>query len=222
MSTVDFSWSNWTTFSITPLHDNGLNFADYEPKVKVLCGAKGILKFLVGCAWKPKELHVANGIFMKPGTIDKPATEEEIENAETKMEMYEQNEAMCKHILMSSVSPHLCSKIKSLAIPNNMWVAICTDVKNKSTLQKMDVRWLLEAMKLTENLDAAAHVSEMEAHFHLMQERVDELTTIGDPINARTYFQIALKSIPESYHATVQTIDTADTLNGGKLWQKKL
>ena len=80
----------------------------------------------------------------------------------------------------------------------------------------MDVRRLLEAMKLTENSDAAAHVSEMEAHFRLMQERVDELATIGDPVNARTHFQIALKSIPESYHATVQTIDTADTLNGGK------
>ena len=34
---------------------------------------------------KPKELHMANGVFMKPGTIDKLATEEEIENAETKM-----------------------------------------------------------------------------------------------------------------------------------------
>ena len=71
-------------------------------------------------------------------------------------------------------------------------------------------------MKLTENSDAAAHVSEMEAHFRLMQERVDELAMIGDPVNARTHFQITLKSIPKSYHATVQTIDTADTLNGGK------
>ena len=216
MSTVDFSSSNRTTFSITPLRDDGSNFADYEPKVKVLCGAKGILKFLEGRARKPKELHVANGVFMKPGTIDKPATEEEIENADTKMDTYEQNEAMCKHILMSSVSPRLCSKIKSLATPNSMWVAICTDVKNKSTLQKMDVRQLFKAMKLTKNSDAATHVSEMEAHFHLMQERVDELATIGDPVNARTHFQIALKSIPESYHATVQTINTADTLNGGK------
>ena len=89
---------------------------------------------------KPKELHVANGIFMKLGTIDKSATEEEIETVETKMDTYEQHKAMCKHILMSSVSPHLCSKIKSLATPNDMWVAICMNVKNKSTLQKMDVR----------------------------------------------------------------------------------
>ena len=77
---------------------------------------------------------------MKPGTIDKPATEEEIENAETKMDTYKQQEAMCKHILMSSVSPHLCLKLKSLVTPNKMWAAIFTDVKNKLTLQKMDVR----------------------------------------------------------------------------------
>ena len=77
-------------------------------------------------------------------------------------------------------------------------------------------------MKLAENLDAAAHVSEMEAHFHLMQEKVDELATIGDPVGARTHFQIALKSAPESYHATVQTINTADTLNGGKTTADKI
>ena len=71
-------------------------------------------------------------------------------------------------------------------------------------------------MKLTKSSDTAAYVTEMETHFHLMQERVDELAMIGDPIGARTYFQTVLKSIPESYHATVQTIDTADTLNGGK------
>ena len=71
-------------------------------------------------------------------------------------------------------------------------------------------------MKLTKSSDATAHVTEMETHFCLMQERVDELATIGDPVGARMYFQTMLKSIPESYHATVQTINMADTLNGGK------
>ena len=80
----------------------------------------------------------------------------------------------------------------------------------------MDVKRLFEAMKLAKSSDTAAHVTEMETHFHLMQERVDELTTIGDPIGAGTYFQTVLKSIPESYHATVQTINMADTLNRGK------
>ena len=71
-------------------------------------------------------------------------------------------------------------------------------------------------MKLAKNSDTAAHVLEMEAHFCLMQEIVDEIVTISDHVGARTHFQIALKSAPESYHATVQTINTADTLNGGK------
>ena len=97
-----------------------------------------------------------------------------------------------------------------------MWAAISTDVKNKSTLQKMDVRQLLKAMKLAENSHTATHILKMETHFCLMPERVNELATIGDPIGARTHFQIALKSTPESYHATVQTIDTTNTLNGGK------
>ena len=40
-------------------------------------------------------------------------------------------------------------------------------------------------MKLAQSSDTTAHVTEMETHFHLMQERVDELATIGDPIGAR-------------------------------------
>ena len=174
------------------------------------------MKFLDNCTQKPTELDIVNGVFIKAGTIDKPATDEEIENAETKMDMYEPNEPLGKHILMSSILPHLCSKIKLLKTPNEMWVIICVDVKNKSTQQKMDVKCLFEAMKLTKNADTATHVSEMEAHFCLMQEIFDELATIRDPVGARTYFQTALKSVPESYHATVQTINTADTLNGGK------
>ena len=77
-------------------------------------------------------------------------------------------------------------------------------------------------MKLTKNSDAAAHVSDMEAHFHLMRDGADELATIGDPIDERTHFQIALKSVPESYHATVQTINTADTLHRGKTTAKDI
>ena len=82
-----------------------------------------------------------------------------------------------------------------MATANEMWTKICSDVKTKSTLHKMDMKCHFESMKLAENLDAAAHVTEMEAHFRLMQERVDELATIGDPVDVRTYFQITLKSV---------------------------
>ena len=133
MSTVNFSSYSHTISSLVPLHDNRSNFADYELKVKVLCGAKGILKFLEGQVWKPTELTIVNGIFMKAGTHDKPATEEEIETAESKMDTYEQNEALCKYILMSLILPCLCLKIKSSKTPNKMWVQICSDVKTKST-----------------------------------------------------------------------------------------
>ena len=126
-------------------------------------------------------MTVVNGISMKAGTHNKPATEEEIKTTESKMDTYKQNEVLCKHILMSLVLPHLCSKIKSLKTPNKMWVQICSDVKTKSTLQKMDIKCLFESIKLTENSDATTHVTEMEAHFCLMQERVDKLTTIGNP-----------------------------------------
>ena len=130
MTTVNFSSSDHTTFLITPIHDDGSNFADYEPKVKVLCGLKGTVKFLEGHVQKTYRISHVNGVYMKAGTIDKPVTDKEIKNVEMKMDIYEQNEALCKHILMSSVLPYLCSKIKSLQKPNEMWVIICADVQN--------------------------------------------------------------------------------------------
>ena len=105
---------------------------------------------------------------MKAGTINKPAADKEIENAEMKMDTYEQMR-LCVNTSSCPVSPCLCSKIKSLNTPNKVWVIICADVKHKSTLQKMDVKCLFEAIKLAENMDATTHVTEMEAHFHLMQ-----------------------------------------------------
>ena len=94
MFTVNFSSSNCKTFSINLPHDGRLNFADYEPKVKVQCASKRILKFLEGQVWKPTELVVINGVYVKAGTWDKPATEEEIESVETKLETYEQNKGL--------------------------------------------------------------------------------------------------------------------------------
>ena len=46
---------------------------------------------------KPTELAIVNGVYMKAGTIDKPTTDEEVKNAEMKMDTYEQNKALCRH-----------------------------------------------------------------------------------------------------------------------------
>lgn len=81
----------------------------------------------------------------------------------------------------------------------------------------MDVKYLFEAKKLAENMDTTTHVLKMEAHFCLMQARVDELAVIGDPISARTYLQkLHSNFLLNSITATIQIIGTTNTLNAGK------
>ena len=56
-------------------------------------------------------------VFMALGSTTKPATEEEIESVEKKMDNYEKNEAYAKHIILSSTSPRLSLRRSKMNLP---------------------------------------------------------------------------------------------------------
>jgi hypothetical protein len=93
-----------------------------------------------------------------------------------------------------------------------MWDAVVEDVKNKSTLQQLDLLELLQGMRLDEGSDATTHLNEMETHFRVMEERRDALATMGHTVSESNFLANVLKSVPGSYRPTVQTIDTTQLL----------
>jgi hypothetical protein len=173
MSDIAISSSTQNSFSIPKLRDDGSNWTDYEPRVKNALGAKGLWKHAEGRARQPVPLVVVNGVLMARGSTTTAATEDEIDTAEKKMDDYEKNEAYAKHIILSSTSPCLSSKIKNEFTAKIMWDAVVTDVKNKSTLQQLDLVELLQNMRLDEGSNATTHLAEMETHFCIMEERHD-------------------------------------------------
>src|ERR1700683_841748 len=102
-------------------------------------GVKGLMKHAEGCARQPAPLIFLNDVPMSRDDPTKPATEEQLESAEKKIDDYEWNEARAKHIILSTTSPCLSSKIKNLTTAKAMWDAVLVDISNKSTLQQINI-----------------------------------------------------------------------------------
>jgi gag-polypeptide of LTR copia-type len=141
-------------------------------------GAKGLWRHIKGTATAPVPYAVSNGVpMLSDGKT--PATEDQIETKESKIIKFEKREYLARHILMSTTSTHLGTKIKVLATTKDMWKVIKDDAMSKSTLYLLDAEDQLSSMKLTDNKDAKAHLTELKNHFQLMQQRRDNLIKIG-------------------------------------------
>src|ERR1700728_55194 len=113
MSDIAITLNLQSSFIIPKLRDNGSNWADCEPRAKNALGAKGLMKHAEGHARQPTPLTEVNNVPMSQADPKVAATEEEIEFAEKKFDDYKRNEAHAKHIILSTTSPHLSSKIKA-------------------------------------------------------------------------------------------------------------
>lgn len=139
MSDIAITSSTQALFTIPKLHDDRSNWTDYKPRVKNALGAKGLWKHAEGHAQQPVPLTEVDGVLIRRSSTSTPATDDETESTEKKVDDYEKNKAYTKHIILSSTSPCLSSKIKNELTTGKMWSAVVTDVKNKSTLQQLDL-----------------------------------------------------------------------------------
>ena len=85
MNNPTFSLSpDMTTLAVPKLHDDGSNWSDYEPQIQNAMGAKGLWRHILGSAIVPVPYAMSNGIPMLADGKT-PATEDQIENKESKM-----------------------------------------------------------------------------------------------------------------------------------------
>jgi hypothetical protein len=161
--------SNSDTIALTmpKLHDNGSNRADYLPRLQNMMGAKGLWRHVEGTATVPILFAITNGIpMLSDGKT--PATEDQIDEKESKIIDFEKREYLAWHILLSTMLICLRTKIKGLAIAEDMWKVIKEDATSKSTLYLFDAEDQLSSMKLTDNNNPKTHLVELETHFQIM------------------------------------------------------
>ena len=204
--------SDSMTLSVPKLRDNRSNWADYQPRIKRTLRSKGLCRHVLGTAIAPKPYTLLAGV---PVIADgkTPATEEQIEAKETKIQEYERKEYLAQHVLLSTTLTYLGSKIKNLKTANKMWKAVKTDTTMKSSLYLLDAKDQLASMKLAENNDPKTHLAEMKQHFQLMVQHRDNLTKMGSELSDTRFNTIIMSSLPESYCPTLQTITAAERAN---------
>ena len=175
-------------------------------------GAKGLWRHVLGTATAPVPYVLNNGVFM---LADKktPATEDHIEAKESKIIEFEKWEYLAWHILMSTTSMCLGSKIKALETAEAMWKAVKEDAMSKSTLYILDAEDQLATMKLADNNNPKTHLSELKQHFQTMLHCHDNLMKIGLTMFDNHFNIIIMSSLPESYRLVLQTITTSEWLS---------
>ena len=209
MSTFSTNNSDTTTLAVPKLRDDGSNWANYEPHIQRALGSKGLWRLVKGTAIAPKPYALVTGVpVLADGTTE--AMEDQIEARETKIIDYNKCEYLAQHIILSTTSTHLGNKIKNLKTLHDMWDAVKADATTKSTLFLLNAEDQLASMRLAENDDPKAHLTEVKQHFQLMGQRHDNLLKMGSTISDSRYNTIIMSSLPESYQPTLQTITAAE------------
>jgi len=162
-------------------------------------------RYLEGRAKKPDGVTVINvGTEAAPNMVHSIdgttfATEDEIEEAEKKLDEYEQRECTVKQTLYGSISDHRLIEIKNLTTATEAWKKLCSLHKDKSEIVAIDRRAHLQNLHMQEGGDVRAHTSEME--------RIrEELSGLGAPVNDSDFGVMMLSSLPQSYRPMVQTM----------------
>ena len=167
MSAFTTNNSDTTTLVVPKLRDDGSNWANYEPRIQRALGSKGLWRHVEGTAIAPKPYALVAGVpVLADGTTQ--ATEDQIEARETKIIDYDKREYLTQHVILSMTSTCLSNKIKNLKTLHDMWDAVKADATTKSTLFLLDAEDQLASMKLVENDDPKAHLTEVKQHFQLM------------------------------------------------------
>jgi len=189
MSTAQYNPTS-QTLSIPKLADDGSNWVDYEIKARTAMGSKGLSRHLAGTVIKPKPFEIDNGVIMFEK--NKPATDEQIDAKEKRLDEYEQKEYLARHIILTTVSPRLVASIKSKDTAAEMWNAVKANATAATELHQIDTLQRLQQKKCGETDDMKAHLEELI-------ELRDKLIGMGATIQDSQFRMIILSSLPPSY-----------------------
>jgi hypothetical protein len=198
--------SEFTNLAVPKLRDDGSNWADYAPRIQKAMGSKGLWRHVEGTTTAPKPFTLVDSVLVLEDRKMR-ATEEQIEMQEIRIAEFEKREYSAQHLILSSVSAHLASKIITMTSAKDMWKTVKADATTQSTLYILDAE---DQLKLAENEDPKAHLTELKHHFQLMMQRRDNLLKMGSDISETRFNLIVMSSLPESYRPTLQTIMAAE------------
>ena len=98
--------SDSMSLSVPKLHDDGSNWADYEPRVERALGMKGLWRHVVGTAIALKPYAMVAGVPVLTDGITQ-ASNDQVESKELKIADYNKREYLAQHVILSTTSMQL-------------------------------------------------------------------------------------------------------------------
>jgi hypothetical protein len=99
----------------------------------------------------------------------------------------------------------------------DMWDAVKHDATTKSSLHQVDILNQLQTMKCSSSADPKTHLAKVKAHFEKMTEYHEFLHVTKAPVTDSTYATIIISSMPNTYHPTIQMVETTIKVTGKTL-----
>jgi hypothetical protein len=81
--------------------------------------------------------------------VNMPATEDQLEAKEKKIQDFEQKEYLALYFILSSMSPRLSQKLLNLTMAKDMWDAVKHDATMKSSLHQVNILNQLQTVRAT-------------------------------------------------------------------------
>jgi hypothetical protein len=180
-------------------------------------GSKGLVMHLEGRARLPTPYALVNNILMVSTNPNIPAMEDQIEARERRIMEYEQKEYLAQYLILSSTSPRLSQKLLQHTTAKAMWDDVKLNATTKSSLHQVDILNRLQTTKCPLSSDLKTHLSKVKSHFEKMTQLREHLQVTNSPISDSTYVSIIISSMPETYHPTIQTVETTMKVTGSQI-----
>ncbi len=186
------------SISIPKLNDDSSNWIDYKTKVLIAMGSRGLMGHVEGRALKPSPYAIVDSVpVLADGST--PATEDQIETRDKRIDEHEMREYLARHIIINSVSLRLAQKIGQLTSSKEMWDTVKADCEGKSMLYQVDVRRRLQDLKCAEGADVKAHLTEMG-------KLRGDLAAMGAEVKDPDFTAIVIGSLPLSYRPLLSSL----------------
>jgi hypothetical protein len=138
-----------------------------------------------------------------------PATPEEIEAHEDKIDEYYQKDAQVKQQIITTTTDRILLSV-SLATSADMWKEVCKLHEGRSELVQMDVRRRLAETRCEDSAD-------LRMHFAELRRLREMLAGMGASISEPDFTAIIMGSLPESYRSVLSSLTAAAQMSAKAL-----
>jgi len=211
---------------VPKLDVGGKNWTIYRDRFSWSINARSLLHHIDGSSTEPLNPVVCTMIVQKKGggtaDLTKPDENEMVEAALSKdeeklekdwkmdLKVWQQGEAIVKQQIAATIPDSLFVKIKSKSTALEIWQTLMAQFQDKSRMVSMDLRHRLGQLRCAEKGD-------VRAHFEKMSQMVEDLASLGHPVNEDDLYAIILASLPPSFEGYISAMSATSSVLGTTL-----